>query len=223
MSTLMKTVAALDTQAGRPDEEAPGQANDALVLDDHVVESKQIQEDSEPASSTSAGRQGSSDALGLPGPGQGVAYYPRPGELRAGKGVHAAIVTAANEDDGSLDLVVVYDADDFIGMRRVPRRTGNEGMGWVAMPGIAALTARVEALEAAVAKLGRQLFGADLTLSDTDSILGIIDEHEDRIEAMERPPKPRVKQVDAKASAKAKRPSGKKGAGRVPEGDAHPG
>lgn len=146
----------------------------------------------------------------LPVIGEGVAYYPRTGELRAGKGVHAGIVTAVNPEDSTVDLVVVFDADDFIGIRRVPARQGNEGMGWVMRgnAGVEALVPRVFELEAAVAKLQRQLLG-DLSLADNDTILGIIDEHEDRMEALEAkaasaPVPAAVKAARKKAKTKTK-------------------
>lgn len=132
----------------------------------------------------------------LPKVSDTVIFYPRPGELRAGAGKHAAIVTAVNDDD-TLDLVVIFDADDFIGQRRVPMRINGEGMGWVKKPSPTA------ALEDRIARLERQLLG-DLVLADGDSILGILDEHEDRLTAVESAPKPVPAKVPKQAKAKAK-------------------
>jgi hypothetical protein len=68
---------------------------------------------------------------GVPDIGETVVFHPRVGEWRAGRNKFAAIVTWVH-DDGTLDLVVFYDADDFIGQRSVPRREG-DGRGWVAV------------------------------------------------------------------------------------------
>lgn len=148
----------------------------------------------------------------LPGVGDGVTYFPRPGELRAGKGLHAAIVTAVNPEDRTVDLVVVYDADDFVGMRRVPARLNREGMGWEPKPAVN--DARIAALEAAVDRLSRQVLGS-LVLSDGDSLLGILDEHEDRLTELEPQVTPVVRAaapVAAKAKPKAKRKKAKQNA-----------
>lgn len=58
-----------------------------------------------------------------------VVFHPRTGEYRAGKNEFAAIVTGAH-DDGTCDLVIFYDADDFIGQRNVPQRQNGQGLGW---------------------------------------------------------------------------------------------
>jgi hypothetical protein len=53
---------------------------------------------------------------------QSVVFHPRSGEGRSGKFQTAAIVTEIVDDD-SVDLLIIWDADDFITRRRVPRRT----------------------------------------------------------------------------------------------------
>lgn len=145
--------------------------------------------------------------------GEPVVFHARPGELRRGNGRFSAIVTAVNEDD-TVDLVVVFDADDFIGQRHVSPRSLDGGMGYTRLAYfknaadverlvglVEVLTGRVEALEAAVDRLTQQTFG-DRELPEGESILGVLDEHEDRIQAAEKP----------KAPAKPKKPKKPKAA-----------
>lgn len=65
----------------------------------------------------------------LPDIGETVVYIPRTGEVRAGKKRVPAIVMGRDLDNGLLDLVVIYDADDFLSVRRVPRHAGDD-RGW---------------------------------------------------------------------------------------------
>lgn len=128
----------------------------------------------------------------IPCIGETVIFFPRPGELRAGRGKHAAIVTAVNDDD-TLDLVVVYDADDFIGQRRVARRSLDGGMGWETRkvetahsdPRLHDICNRVDALEKATETI-RALVLGKLTMPNGESVLGILDEHEDRLDRLEK-------------------------------------
>lgn len=141
----------------------------------------------------------------LPGISETVVFYPRPGELRAGRGRHAAIVTGTNED-GTLDLVVIYDADDFIGQRHVARRSLDGGMGWEPLPGksmpkqmleatadgrlvpvpdnaaqFAGLVEENTKLRADLDALRKSIFG-DFD-APTDSIVSILAEFEDKLDA----------------------------------------
>lgn len=65
----------------------------------------------------------------LPDIGSTVVYIPRSGQVRAGKTRVPAIVTGRDVDNGLLDLVVIYDADDFLSKPRIPRRQGDDH-GW---------------------------------------------------------------------------------------------
>ena len=152
----------------------------------------------------------------LPGVGESVVFYPRPGELRAGRGKHAAIVTASNEDDQSLDIVVVYDADDFIGQRRVKRRSLDGGMGWEPLPTNKTLPARqlveatengglklveltgplekrIAALEANHTKTVALILGE--FLPPKESLVEIMGEHEDRMQKIEDAAKTKAKKA----------------------------
>lgn len=131
----------------------------------------------------------------LPGISETVVFYPRPGELRAGRGRHAAIVTGTN-DDGTLDLVVIYDADDFIGQRHVARRSLDGGMGWEPLPmKVDQASARtvfpppiddtdkkaIEELKTGLVELRKAIFG-DFD-APPESIVSILAEFEDKLEA----------------------------------------
>lgn len=162
------------------------------------------------------------DEEGQPRPGLGemVIYYPRPGELRAGAGHYTAIVTRVNEDD-TLDLVVVYDADDLVGQRHIPRRSPDGGLGWERIArkkrdDAAGWSERVRSLEEQVAMLTKVLLGG--YEAPRESILQILDEHEDRLEAIaptlsaarpeaSKPKKPKQKQPKAAAKAAPKPPA----------------
>jgi len=153
----------------------------------------------------------------LPGVGESVVFYPRPGELRAGRGKHAAIVTASNDDDQSLDLVVIYDADDFIGQRKVKRRSLDGGMGWEPMYATKTLPAAVLApdleainmlskqiaeLKATVVNLTSAVFG-DFDVPK-ESLVDIMGEHEDRMQKIEDMVTPPVTRAKAKKVPKTK-------------------
>jgi hypothetical protein len=162
------------------------------------------------------GRGGNESAL--PGVGELVIFYPRPGELRAGVGRHTALVTRSNEDDNSLDLVVVYDSDDLVGQRRVPKRSLDGGMGWETprrrssvlqveheVPGpatapevVAALMRQVEALEKTVAGLQKTIFGE--FEAPPEAFVEILSDHEDRLIKLE--PVATKKPATKKAAAK---------------------
>jgi hypothetical protein len=53
---------------------------------------------------------------------QSVVFWPRPGEGRSGRFQTAAIVTDIHDDD-HVSLLIIWDADDFIQRRNVPRKT----------------------------------------------------------------------------------------------------
>lgn len=129
----------------------------------------------------------------VPGIGETVVFHPRMGEWRAGRNKFGAIVTWVH-DDGTLDLVVFYDADDFIGQRAVPRRDG-EGRGWEkpngALLGMAAPSGQPVAimdLRREVSLLGEQVFGP--CVAGKPSILETLMDMTARLTALENRPKP---------------------------------
>ena len=150
----------------------------------------------------------------LPGVGESVVFYPRPGELRAGRGKHAAIVTASNDEDQSLDLVVVYDADDFIGQRKVKRRSLDGGMGWEPLPNrpqvtvnrapqeIAELRELIDNATKRLDALHASVFG-DFEVP-SESLVEVMGEHEDRMQKIEDMVTPPVTRAKAKKAAKPK-------------------
>ena len=148
-------------------------------------------------------------AVDLPGIGETVIFFPRPGELRAGRGRHAAIVTGQN-DDGTLDVVVIYDADDLVGCRRLARRSLDGGMGWepvrqrqaeAADPMVVSqLLDRVQQLTDRINALTHHVFG-DYEIPK-EPLLDVLDEHEQRLEAVE---KAAIKAAKPAAASAAKR------------------
>jgi len=91
----------------------------------------------------------------LPRVGASVVYWPRPGERRAGRLEVPAFVTRRDADNGLLDLVVIYDADDFLSIKNVPRRMG-EDRGWEPIGGSDDLA--LERLEDFKAEMAEVLF-----------------------------------------------------------------
>jgi hypothetical protein len=167
------------------------------------------------------------DRIGAGGPddfpsiGDTVIYFPRPGELRPGRGQHFAMVTGSNEQQQVLDLVVVFDCDDMIGQRNVPRRSLDGGAGWEprkvhrpaapsSVEGIESLRSTINMLEERIKEMNRTIFG-DFELP-TESVLAVINEHDERIASVERKAKqstvlPAAKAQKAKAKAKDKAPA----------------
>lgn len=92
----------------------------------------------------------------LPDIGSTVVYIPRAGQVRAGKTRVPAIVTGRDVDNRLLDLVVIYDADDFLSKPRIPRRQGDDH-GWELVG--AAPQGRSSELQTFKDELGSVLFG----------------------------------------------------------------
>lgn len=67
----------------------------------------------------------------LPRVGSLVTFYPRPGEVMRGRKEAAAIVVHRDIAKRTLDLVVIYDANDFRDQERVKERTVEGERGWV--------------------------------------------------------------------------------------------
>lgn len=149
----------------------------------------------------------------LPGIGETVRFFPRPGELRSGKGEYAALVTGRDEADYTLDLVVFFDVDDSIGQKKMPRRNPDQPRGWEFLATTsrqgditqAPLTAddakRLAALEQVTSELAAELMKLRQVIfgefePPNEPFVEILSEHEDRLVALE--PK-------AKVAPKAKR------------------
>jgi hypothetical protein len=54
--------------------------------------------------------------------GQIVLYHARPGEARMGRQVAPGTVMAVQDED-HIDVLIIYDADDFIFRQKLPRKT----------------------------------------------------------------------------------------------------
>lgn len=153
-----------------------------------------------------------SEAANLPRVGETVVYFPRPGEYRR-RPCFPALVMFVREDEGTIDALVFYDRDDTSQMERIPAvPEDRSAMGWerlnvtqVESPAAetAPLVARLDALEKA-------LFGK-LELPEGESVVGILNEYEDRISVIEKniPDIERAlatlkRQAEAKATKKPK-------------------
>lgn len=178
-------------------------------------QTKMIENDPERANATEDPK-----TLPLPGVGETVIFYPRPGELRPGRGKHAAIVTASNEEDDTLDLVVIFDYDDFVGQRRVKRRDLDGGMGWEPRPRFAPFvnipphdTDTIARLYEELAKTNEKVAGIFQALFGSyevpnEPLLEVIDNHEERLQKLEpnvsAAKKPEAKPKPAKGKPKPK-------------------
>ena len=120
----------------------------------------------------------------LPEIGSSVVYCPRPGEVRAGKKRVPALVIGRDVDNGLLDLVVIYDADDFLSKRRIPRRMG-EDQGWE--PSSDSATAVLEKLETFKSELAEVLFWNHA--KPTVSVLDRLDNLATRLAVLENRPR----------------------------------
>lgn len=141
--------------------------------------------------------------VALPGVGSTVVYCPRPGEVRAGKTRVPAIVLKADAENGLLDLVVIYEADDFLSRKSLPRRMG-EDRGWEPAEGSAQAIA--ERLDAFKREVGEVLFGEHVKpeTSFTDEMLAMT---------------AAIKTLDARLSTlEAKRPVGRPPGPKSPDG-----
>jgi hypothetical protein len=159
----------------------------------------------------------------IPQVGEIVVFHPRPGEFRGGRSEFPALVMGENRrTPGAIDLLVFYDREDthlVEGAEECP--ADRSSMGWTrsstgtlaGSPERDALISlssqlvmaqsRIEALEEQVQMVSRALFGG-LEMPDGESVLGILDEHEDRISAVEKLAKPKPNTKAARAAAAAK-------------------
>lgn len=131
----------------------------------------------------------------LPRVGQMVSYHPRPGEFRRGREEFPAIVLHAEPERGTLDLLVVYDRDDWHGMEGVPRWPADGStLGWTQAepprsdsardPRFDDMLAKLDMLEGMIEALASRIFGK-LEMPEGETLLGILDEHEDRVTTLE--------------------------------------
>lgn len=123
----------------------------------------------------------------LPDIGSTVVYIPRAGQVRAGKTRVPAIVTGRDVENRILDLVVIYDADDFLSKPRIPRRQGDDH-GWELVGGQEEKSGEI------LGDIGSQLNELRDIIASVNSRVDAVDRRLDVLEAKRgpgRPPNPR--------------------------------
>lgn len=120
----------------------------------------------------------------LPDVGDTVLFFPRPSEIRAGRQSVPAVVLRADRDNRRLDLLVIYDADDFKSLRGIAQRIGDD-QGWELRP---ASGVTVERFEAFMAEMAGVLFG-EHAKPDSGSMLDAMMDIYSRLKALEGKPR----------------------------------
>lgn len=157
----------------------------------------------------------------LPRVGSFVTFYPRPGEVMRGRKEAAAIVVHRDVAKRTLDLVVIYDANDFRDQEKVKERAVEGERGWlqqadqiIPLPSgdIASILRQIEQIRAELADangIKSALFG-DYAAPE-QSVLEMLDALDERIGKLEdakpvvakRPPRGRRKNKPKAAKATA--------------------
>lgn len=132
----------------------------------------------------------------IPGVGESVGYHLRAGDYRARRNVFPALVAHVG-DDGRLDLVVFYEANDVINIENVAFHDGTEP-GWMipatqyratdaAEPPAADLVQMFTNLQETVDRLRSATFGGyDMPTDENDALLSHMASITDRMDALEK-------------------------------------
>lgn len=74
-------------------------------------------------------------AVDLPEIGEPIRYHLRANDFRAGRNMFPAMVLAVNPDRGTVDLLAILDAEEFISQRDVkPHGEDRSAIGWSRVP-----------------------------------------------------------------------------------------
>ena len=125
----------------------------------------------------------------LPPVGSSVTFRLRGRDFRNGADTFAAIVTRQHLDKGTIDVVVVLDADDFMSQKEIPRETEESGWGWSPVAG--GDSDALAALERFKDELGAVLFGSHAKVEE--SVYDVLIDFEERIAALEAKPPAKTK------------------------------
>jgi hypothetical protein len=151
-------------------------------------------------------------AVPAPPVGTPVQYWLRDGDFRRGQSVFPATISRVYED-GTADLIVMIDANDFMDQQRQPRRAGGE-RGWLPLSTVVAhgqpvhidtLVALRTDFEAFKALLAKVILGENEEPSR--SVLDMLNIFDDRLVAIEDnlgPSRAAAKAAKTKAKAPAK-------------------
>lgn len=123
------------------------------------------------------------DNAPLPIEGDIVWFYPRPSEIRQGRRRVPALVLKSDQDNQRLDILVIYDADDFHSLKNIMQRVG-EDQGWEPRPSNGGGVS-VERFEKFMAEMGEVLFGENAK-PDSGSMLDAMTDIYQRLEALEK-------------------------------------
>lgn len=94
----------------------------------------------------------------LPRVGHMVLFFPRPSEIRQGRASVPALVLKSDEPNHRLDLLVIYDAEDFHSLQSIPRKVGDD-RGWDIVDDADGGGDAMAALEGFKAEMADVLFG----------------------------------------------------------------
>jgi hypothetical protein len=121
------------------------------------------------------------ETFDVPAVGTSVQFRLRGNEWRNGQDTFAALVTKANPADGTVSVVVVLGADDFMEQQNVPKFVGEGDWGWSLLDGSAgSAVAQLRAeLKAFKAELAGVIFGE--WPIGKESIYDVLQEHDNRI------------------------------------------
>ena len=130
---------------------------------------------------------------GTPGIGEWVVFHPRPGERRQGRTAFPALVMWQYED-GALDLLIVYDANDVIMRNRIRKATDAEPFNVYALVDHKREVepfepSRLNAMTRDLAWLRMKFMGPhdnEFVLPDGMSIMAVLDGFGRRITQLER-------------------------------------
>jgi hypothetical protein len=121
------------------------------------------------------------ETFDVPAVGTSVQFRLRGNEWRNGQDTFAALVTKANPADGTVSVVVVLGADDFMEQQNVPKFVGEGDWGWSMLEGfdgsaVAQLRAELKAFKAELADV---IFGK--FPKGEESIYDVLQEHDNRL------------------------------------------
>jgi hypothetical protein len=110
-----------------------------------------------------------------------VQYHGRSGSMRQGRTVFPAMVLKQHEDDGSLDMIVFFEAEDIIWEQRIlPMTEARTGNCWEPVEN----ASKADMLKAMVRELKHQMYG-DYD-APSKSMIEYLDDFDKRLQRLEK-------------------------------------